>query len=276
MFPALNATIVTGRAGWPELAELASKAGFAGVDIQSKALEAGPAATRELLDRLKLKPAVMPFTAEFRKDEATFQAGLKELEAMAKLGAAIGCARMATWILPSSDLPFAEQRALYVKRMKTAARILADSGVRLGLEFVSPIHLRKRMPQPFIYDLKGMAALAADCGPNVGLLLDCWHWHHAQNTVQDIVQVGAKMIVHVHVNDAARKDPEQVLDNDRLMPGEGVIDLAGFFGALQKIQYPDAVSVEVFGRGLKDMTPAAAVQLASDTTRAVMRRAGVL
>ena len=70
--------------------------------------------------------------------------------------------------------------------------------------------------------------------------------------------------------------PEKILDNERLMPGEGVIDFAGFFGALRKIGYTGGVSPEVFGRGLKDMPPEQGARLGLETTQAVMRKAGVL
>jgi sugar phosphate isomerase/epimerase len=106
-------------------------------------------------------------------------------------------------------------------------------------------------------------------------LLDCWHWHHAGGTVAEIVKAGRDAIVHVHLNDAAAQPPEKVLDGERLMPGEGVIDLNGFLGALKKIGYADAVSVEVFGRGLKDMSPEAAAKLGRTTAEAVFRRAGI-
>jgi sugar phosphate isomerase/epimerase len=59
------------------------------------------------------------------------------------------------------------------------------------------------------------------------------------------------------------------------MPGEGVIDLVGFLRALQEIGYQDALSVEVFGRGLKDMTPEEGARLGLETSRAVMKKAGV-
>jgi hypothetical protein len=44
---------------------------------------------------------------------------------------------------------------------------------------------------------------------------------------------------------------------------------------LKAIGYEDALSVEVFGRGLKDMTPEAAAGLGLESGRKVMRRAGV-
>jgi sugar phosphate isomerase/epimerase len=79
----------------------------------------------------------------------------------------------------------------------------------------------------------------------------------------------------VHINDSAKKTPEEVLDSDRLMPGEGVIPLTEFLQALNQIGYQDAVSVEVFGRGLKDMTVADAAKLGADTGKAAFRRAGI-
>jgi sugar phosphate isomerase/epimerase len=276
MYPSLNPTIVTGRADWPEIARLASKAGFPAVDLNAaRAQAAGLAATREALAALKVQPAVVSFPVEFRRDEATFESTLAQLEPAAQFGVALGCPRMATYIVPSAELPYREQRALFLKRLRRVADILARSHVRLGLEFVSPVHLRKRLPYPFIYDLTAMLDFAGDCGPNVGLLLDSWHWYHAGNTVKDILNTPGDRLVHIHINDAAAQAPEDVRDNERLMPGEGKIDLMGFLQAIQKTGYRDAVSVEVFGRGLKDMPVDAAVQLAFDTTAAVMRKAQV-
>ena len=116
---------------------------------------------------------------------------------------------------------------------------------------------------------------AKEIGPNVGLLLDSWHWRHAGATVADIENAGRDRIVHVQVADAPDLPPEKIVDSERLMPGEGVIDWNGFFGALKKIGYADGISPEVFGRGLKDMEPAQGAQLGYDTTMAVMKKAGV-
>jgi sugar phosphate isomerase/epimerase len=54
-----------------------------------------------------------------------------------------------------------------------------------------------------------------------------------------------------------------------------VINLTGFLQALQKIGYQDALSVEVFGRGLKNDTPEQAAKLCLDTSLAVFKKAGV-
>jgi sugar phosphate isomerase/epimerase len=120
-----------------------------------------------------------------------------------------------------------------------------------------------------------MLEFAKECGPNIGLLLDAWHWHHAGASVADIIAAGKSRVVTVHVSDAAKLPPEEVRDNQRLMPGEGVIDLAGFFRALNKIGYSDGISPEVLGRIPKEMPLEEAAKLGLDTTLAVMRKAGV-
>jgi sugar phosphate isomerase/epimerase len=69
--------------------------------------------------------------------------------------------------------------------------------------------------------------------------------------------------------------PEEVRDNARLMPGEGVIDLTGFFKALKEIGYEDGVSPEPLGRVPKDMPAEESAKLGYDATRAAMRKAGI-
>ena len=275
MFLSLNSVLLQGRVPWPDFARLAAKIGFPGTDIMLRpAMEAGVNATNDLLSSLKIKPAVIDFPVEFRKDDATFKASLARLDAAARFAAAIHCPRMITYIMPSSDIPKEEQRQIYKQRFTESARILAQHGVRLGLEFLGPLELRKAHKYEFIWRMNDMLAFARECGPNVGLLLDSWHWHHAGATPEDIVAAGRDRIVHVHFNDAPKLPPEQIHDDQRLLPGEGVINLTGFLQALQRIQYHDALSVEVFGR-TKAMTPEAAAKAGLESSLAVFRRAGV-
>lgn len=276
MYLSLNSTLVSGRVAWPEFARLAARVGFRGVDVKlDPALSAGVLETRRLFDELRIKPAVVDFPVEFRKDDAAFQASLPKLEEAAPFAAAIGCPRMITWLLPSSPTPKDELRRLYKKRFTECANILARSHVRLGLEFLGPLHLRTANPHEFIWRMNEMLEFAKECGSNVGLLLDAWHWHHAGATPADIVAAGKDRIIHVHFDDSADLPPEEIRDNERLMPGEGVINLVGFLQALKKIDYQDALSVEVFGRGLKDMQPDEAARLGLRTAREVLRKAGV-
>jgi sugar phosphate isomerase/epimerase len=275
MFLALNSVLVSNRVPWPEFARLAAKTGFPGTDVMLKpAMQAGAQATNELLASLKIKPAAIDFPVEFRKDDATFRAGMAELPAQAKFAAAIGCPRMVTYIMSSSDTPKAELRALYKQRFTQAAKVLAERNVRLGLEFLGPLQFRKLFQYEFIWRMNEMLEFAKECGPNVGLLLDAWHWHHSGATTEEIIHAGRENIVHVHFDDAPNLPPDKIRDDERLLPGEGVIDLTGFLQALQKIGYTDALSVEVFGR-LKNVPPEKAAKMGLEASLAVFRKAGV-
>lgn len=274
MFLALNSVLVNHRVPWPAFPELAAQSGFAGVDIMLKpAMAAGAESTKMLLQRLNLRPAVVDFPVEFRKDNATFDAGLAKLDEQGKFAAAIGCPRMATYILASSDTPREELRELYRNRFSRAAEVLGRHGVRLGLEFLGPLQFRKAKHE-FIWRMNDMLAFAKDCGSNVGLLLDAWHWHHAKATTEDIIAAGRDRIVHVHFDDAPDLPPDQIHDNQRLLPGEGVINLTGFLQALDKIGYRDALSVEVFGR-MNNETPEVAARKGYEASREVLRKAGI-
>ncbi len=275
MYLSLNSVLISNRVPWPEFARLAAKTGFPGTDVMLEAaMGIGAAETNRYLAELKVKPAVLNFPVEFRKDDAAFMSSLARLEPAAKFAADIHCPRMITYILPSSDTPKEELRGVYKQRFTQSAQILAKYNVRLGLEFLGPLHLRKQHRYEFIWRMNDMLTFAKECGPNVGLLLDSWHWHHAGATTEDIVAAGRDRIVHVHFNDSPNLPPEQIRDNQRLLPGEGVINLVGFLRALHTIGYTDALSVEVFGR-LKDAPPEEAAKLGLTSSLAVFRKAGV-
>ena len=178
------------------------------------------------------------------------------------------------WGPPLATTTKEEFRRMLVGRFQAAGTALAKYNVRCGLEFMGSLQSRSRLPS-FLCLMNEMLDFAKDCGPNYGVLLDSWHWYHAGATIEDIHKAGKARIVTVHVSDAAKMPPEDVRDNARLMPGEGVIDLVGFFKALKEVGYEDGVSPEPLGRIPKEMPAEEGAKLACDTARAVMRKAGI-
>jgi sugar phosphate isomerase/epimerase len=277
MYLALNGVPIGGKLSWREFAALASHTGFKGVDVMLEpAMADGVEATRKLLRDLKLRPAFVNLPVEFRKDDATFDSTIQKLQPAAEFSAGIGCPRMMTYILSSSNTPKEELRETYKKRFTACAEILAKSKCRLGLEFLGPLHIRKANQYEFIWKMNEMLEFAKECGPNVGLTLDAWHWHHAGGTTGDILAAGKNRIVVVHFDDSPSLPADEIRDNQRLLPTEGVIDLTGFLRALQKIGYEDSLSVEVFGRGLKEKPPAESALLCLSYGRAAFKRAGIV
>ena len=100
-----------------------------------------------------------------------------------------------------------------------------------------------------------MLELGAEVGPNVGLLLDCWHWYTSGGTLDELGRLEPERVVYVHVNDAPTGIPvDEQVDNVRALPGEtGVIPIAPFLGALREIGYDGPVVPEPFKRELADL-----------------------
>lgn len=284
MFVSLNGAVTRGVGGADKI-RLAAKTGFGGVDWDLGAAKtAGLDATKALFAQLTLVPTIvnlpMARPLPFAGEDSAFREALKPLAEDAAFTAGVGCRRMMVVLPASTTTPKAEMRKLAVDCLAAIAGVLQQADLRLGIEFLGPLYFRTGRAggppaEPFVWNMPDALQLAKDSGANVGVILDAWHWHHSGSTVADIAAAGAARIVHVHVSDAKAMPPEDVRDNMRLMPGEGVINLIGFFQALKKAGYADGVSPEPLGRVPDTMSPEDGAKLALDTTLAVMRRAGV-
>ncbi|WP_054956026.1 sugar phosphate isomerase/epimerase family protein [Paenibacillus dakarensis] len=258
--------------------ELASRYHFQSVDLEAADLikELGAEQAVERLGELKLSIGSMGLPVEWRADEEEFLKGITKLPAAAEAAAALGCTRCCTYILPSTDLPAAHFMAIATKRLRICADILGAYGIRLGLEFVGPHHLRTRWNNPFIWTLREtLDWIDAIHEPNVGLLLDSYHWYTNELQVCDIMQLRPEQIVHVHINDAKDLPVEEVLDNDRLFPGEGVIDLAGFLKGLHDIGYQGPVSQEILTPSTPSDSPESLVLRSRQAFDKVFKAAGL-
>jgi sugar phosphate isomerase/epimerase len=285
MFVSLNGAL-TPKVSGVDKARLAAKLGFGGVDWDlGPAKTAGVDATKALFADLKIKPTIanlpMARPLPFGGETAEFREGLKGLADDAAFVSAVGCRKMMVVLPATAPGKKDEYRKVVVERMSAVSEVLQKSNLRLGMEFLGPLYMRQgpgrdgQPRTPFIWTLPETVALAKDCGPNMGAVLDVWHWHHSSGTVADILAAGGDRIVHVHISDAKPAPPEDVRDNQRFMPGEGSIDLIGFLQALKKIGYADGVSPEPLGRIPPEMSAEEGAKLGLDTTMAVMKKAGV-
>jgi sugar phosphate isomerase/epimerase len=294
MFVSLPPWAVARNVGWPDQARLAARVGYGGIDWAfGPAKAAGADATRALLTELGIVPTMvnlpMAGGGPLAGDDAAFRAKLPQLDEDAAFAAAIGGRRMMI-VLPATSGQSKEERWAFVRdRLGAVGEVLARHDIRLGLEFLGPLVFRTRRsgrrggdgpppppPTPFVWTLPETVRLAIDSAPNVGAVLDAWHWHHSGGTVDDILATDVSRVVHVHVSDARAMPPEEVQDNMRLLPGEGIIDLVGFFRALGTIGYVGGVAPETIGPRIPDdMPPEESARLALEATTAVMRQAGV-
>ena len=276
MFLALSSALTGNKVQWPEFARLAARVGYGGTDLNlGGATKEGLDATRGLLAELKIRTSFCSLPVNVTGTDEVFQKGMATLEEQAKFVSAVGCGRMMMVLPTSSTTPADELRKMLKDRLTAVAEVLARQNCRLGLEFLGPLMFRTRAPHIFIYKMNDAVDFAKEIGPNIGVVLDSWHWHHSGATVDDIIRAGKSRIVTIHLSDAAKMAPEDVKDNQRLLPGEGVIDLVGFFQALKKIGYEDGVSPEVIGRVPAEMSAEDGAKLGLDASLVVMRKAGI-
>lgn len=247
-------------ARWPESAQLAGAAGYDAVDIDLRDVAGEPvAALRDVLDGAGVVAATAQLPVEFRRDEETFRRDAANLPALAALAADLGITTLYRSIPASSDTPPDDLRRTLKRRLAACLPVLRENGLSLAIEPIAPLHLRQEGRYRFAWRLRDAAALAEEIGPGTGVLADAWHWHHARETAAELAALGGR-ILHVHVADAPDVPPEAIRDEERLLPGAGVVDFAAFAAGLEAAGYSGFVSPEVTGYdcGLGDRTACAA------------------
>ncbi len=111
--------------------------------------------------------------------------------------------------------------------------------MRLGLEF----HARA----PFCSNLATAAALVVACGePNVGIVLDLFHYYTGSSKFEDLLRLAPQQLAHVQLCDLAGVPRELATDADRILPGEGDFELAALLRQLRATGYDGWVSLELF------------------------------
>ena len=233
----------------------------------------------ELLAELKEKRLVWGaagLPVDFRKDDATFRAAIKALPELAGGLRRAGVTRVSTWLRPAHEsLTDVANFRQHGSRLREIAKVLANDGLRLGLEYVGPKTSWSASRYPFIHTMAEMKKLIAEIGgDNVGFLLDSWHWYTAHETKDDLLTLTNKDVVACHLNDAPAGIPvDEQVDGRRALPAAtGVIDLKAFLGALAQIGYDGPVSAEPFDRELRAMPADAALA----ATSAAMKKAFAL
>ena len=260
------------RANQREAIELAHAHGFESVEAMGGELaRMSEAEIKELLANMRGKSVVFGaagLSVDFRGEEAKFEEGLKELPRIADALQRAEVTRVGTWIMPGhNSLTFLQNLKQHGKRLRAVADILDERNIWLGLEYVGTKTLRDRFHYEFVHTMAETKELIAEIGAkNVGFVLDSWHWWNANETAEDILTLKAEQIVACDLNDAPAGIPkEKQIDGERELPlATGVIDVAPFLNALQKLGYTGPVRAEPFNKPLNDLDNEAACAKTSE------------
>jgi len=272
MFKNLGPGHIGVKVGQLQALDYAVRFGFGGVNVHADDLEKMTTDERKhFAARMKenrVQWGVSGLSVQFRTTDEEFRRTIGPLPSRAKVLDEVGAVRVCTWILPGHEtLTYRKNFEQHRSRLAEVAAILGDHGLSLGLEFVGPKPSRDRNRFPFIHTIEEQLELNEAIGrPNVGILLDSYHWYTSGGSVSEIKKLTGKQIIEVHVNDAQPGIPvDQLQDGKRALPcSTGVIDLKGFMTALAKVGYDGPVTCEPFDRQLNDLDDEEAIKRTSE------------
>lgn len=146
-------------------------------------------------------------------------------------------------------------------------REAAEVGSMVAIEF---------MPFSGVPDVRAAVELVEAAGePNGRLLIDTWHVARAGTPLREVAAVPRELIGHVEIDDALA-EPEGGMWHDtvhnRLLPGDGELDVFGFLGAIRETGYDGPIGVEVISSTHRLLPLREAAEAAFRTATAVLEQ----
>jgi sugar phosphate isomerase/epimerase len=150
-----------------------------------------------------------------------------------------------------------------VVSLSQCARLAADHGVRLALEFQGR--------SQFCNNLSTAALLIDQCNePNLGICFDVFHYYTGPSKFEDLALLSPENLFHVQVSDLAGVPRELAGDSDRVLPGDGDFQLIPIIEHLSKIGYAGYVSVELMNPHIWQLPPARVAEVAITSVRRIL------
>jgi len=255
---------------------VAGKAGFDFVEIWAAKLmgyldTGGLRALRRDLQRAGVRPATLNSVERITfNDPSGHGRMLEDFTRFCGVAEAIGCETVL--VVPSArprGTSDAVVEAESVRILRELSRIATPHGVRLAYEFLG-------FSDCSVNTLAQCAAIVEKVNrPNVGLVLDTFHFFAGGSTLASIREVDPRRIFIVHLNDVERAPRRKMHDALRLFPGKGIIPLQSILRSLKSIGYAGGFSVEIFRPKYWDRQPLQVAREARATSLAALRLAGL-
>jgi 2-keto-myo-inositol isomerase len=185
------------------------------------------------------------------RDAHAYESIKAECEELSRIAAKIGCPfiLVVPGKLPRTNVSRAEVIEESVRVLSELCDIAARHDVALAFEFLGQTDCSVQT-----LDLAHEIVRATD-RPNLGLVIDSFHFYAGGSTIETIEAVDPKLIYVFHINDAENLPREQLLDKHRLLPGFGILPLREMIAAFRNIDYDKVASVEIFRPEYWDRDP---------------------
>jgi sugar phosphate isomerase/epimerase len=218
----LNTSTISGqKVGFLKEFEIASKAGYDGIeiwirDLQKYLVEGGNLKDlKKYIEDLGLQVEnAIGFAQWIVDDETTRKAGIEQLKKEMDLLGQIGCKRIAAPPAGATDKPFPDLFEIG-KRYRKILELGDETGVTPILEFwgasASLYHISQAM----------FVATAAN-HPKACILPDVYHMFRGGSGFESLKQISGNAIEVFHFNDFVADIPrDKQKDSDRVYPGDG-------------------------------------------------------
>jgi sugar phosphate isomerase/epimerase len=260
--PCIN-QVTTGHADFRAAMEAYHRAGFRVVEIslgsvQAYAKKESLAGARRLLSDLGLKPlcadgisdVIFPRSPGRRKR-------MDECQRLLELTAELGIHRFLMWSAVFEPVVASDYKAS-LPNLHELGDLGRQFDVVIGVEFIRGAK--------FLGCLETASNLLRRANhPNLGVLLDTFHFYAGISKLTDFAPLRPHEIVWVHIDDVPASPPRELLqDTDRVYVGEGVMPLATILAhaagvyrgpvSLELFQYQRLDPAEVAGRGFRGLS----------------------
>jgi 2-keto-myo-inositol isomerase len=200
-------------------------------------------------------------------DAAGEQKIVDDLKYMCEVGAKIGCKiviGVCNW--DQGIKTKTEIKNETVRMYQKLADIAAPFGVKLCIEFCG-------VPAHTVNTFEQAMEIAEACNrANVGVTLDCYHFHAMNSKMSALEACDVNKVFIVHLDDAEDLPVGQGSDENRVWPGDGAVDLDGILGTLARKGYSNAISVELFRPEYYQLPAEECLTIAKQKSEAVISR----
>jgi 2-keto-myo-inositol isomerase len=87
--------------------------------------------------------------------------------------------------------------------------------------------------------------------PRIGVLFDPAHYYVTATKFADLTAENVAHIIHVHLDDMCDKPGDlSHCNSDRVLPGQGILDLPALIGRIEELGYQGLFSIEMFNADL--------------------------
>ena len=159
------------------------------------------------------------------------------------------CARLGTpYIVATPPLQKSETTHLH-ERYRDLLKIGREEGIKPTFEYISFFKSVYRLSSAW-------EIIQKTDDTDATIILDAFHNWNSNSTLDDLRSIPLEKISHYHIDDAAPgKAATTQTDPDRVMIGEGQIDLAAEIAVLKEKGYDKTVSLELFNAELWQQDP---------------------